>query len=75
MNRKATTLIELMVVLTIIGVLLALLFPALHSAREKARETVCKNNVYQLNMAIGSFSHVYKRLPGRQHRASWVDGQ
>ena len=64
MNRKAATLIELIVVLSIIGVLLALLFPALQSAREKARETICKNNVYQLNMAIGNFWHVYKRLPG-----------
>lgn len=63
MTRRAVTLIELMVVLSIIGILCALLLPAVQAAREKARETVCKNNLYQLNMAVASFMGIYKKLP------------
>jgi prepilin-type N-terminal cleavage/methylation domain-containing protein len=73
LQRGAVTLVELMVVLSIIGVLLALLLPAVHAARERARETVCKNNVYQLSLAIANFTHAYKRLPG-PHKPNLVGG-
>ena len=57
------TIIELMIVLAIIGVLMALLFPAIQSVRERARDTVCKNNLHQLNLAVASYVGIHKRLP------------
>ena len=66
-NRKkfGVTLIELIVVLAIIGTLLALLLPAVQAARERARETVCKNNLHQLNLSIAGYYEIHKKLPGR----------
>lgn len=61
--HKGVSLVELMVVLSIIAVLLALLLPAVQSARERARETVCMNNVYQINMSILHFAEAYRHLP------------
>ncbi|MEQ1825576.1 MAG: DUF1559 domain-containing protein [Pirellula sp.] len=63
MNRSAVTLVELLVVLTIIGILMALLLPAVQAARDRARETVCKNNIHQINLAIAGFAGVHKKLP------------
>lgn len=62
--RKGLTLLELLVVLAIVGMLLTLLFPAIQTARDRARETVCKNNLHQINIAIGDFANVHKRIPG-----------
>jgi prepilin-type N-terminal cleavage/methylation domain-containing protein len=61
---RGVTILELVVVLAIISLLLALLFPAVQSARERARETVCKNNVYQINNATAQFFATHKRRPG-----------
>lgn len=52
-----------MIVLTIIGVLLALLLPAVQTVRERARDTVCKNNLRQLNLAMANYVDIHKRLP------------
>jgi prepilin-type N-terminal cleavage/methylation domain-containing protein len=46
MNRRAVTLVELLVVLVILAGLVGLLLPAVQAAREKAREAVCKNNLH-----------------------------
>jgi hypothetical protein len=63
MNRRALTLLELVIVFAVIAVLLSLLFPAVQSVRQSARDTVCKNNLYQMNLAFEQYSDLNKRLP------------
>jgi len=58
-RTKAFTLIELLVVVAIIAVLVALLLPALNSARERARSTVCMSQLRQLGMAFEYYSQAY----------------
>ena len=51
-KRRGISLLELLVVITVIGVLLALLLPAVQAAREASRRTVCKNNLRQVALAV-----------------------
>jgi len=57
------TLVEVLVVIAIIGLLIALVLPAVQAARESARRTQCGSNLRQIGMAIGSFESVRRRLP------------
>lgn len=61
--RPGFTLVELLVVIAIIGVLIALLLPAVNAAREAGRRTVCRNNLMQVSIALQHYESSFDLLP------------
>lgn len=65
-KQRGFTIVELLVVMAVIGILLALLLPAVQQSRAAARGVLCKNNLRQLGLALHNYHDVFGMFPARQ---------
>src|SRR5262245_8130625 len=70
--RRAFTLVELLVVIAIIGILVALLLPAIQAAREAARRSQCKNNLRQIALSCLNHESTHKFFPHGGWSFGWM---
>jgi prepilin-type N-terminal cleavage/methylation domain-containing protein len=71
-NSRGFTLVELLVVIAIVGVLVALLLPAIQAARESARRSQCSNNLHQIGVGMINFHDSKKHFPPGQWKPAGV---
>jgi len=71
-KNRGFTLVELLVVIAIIGILVALLLPAIQAAREAARRTQCTNHVKQIALAMHNYHDTHKKFPAYQYHVTGV---
>lgn len=71
-KKRGFTLVELLVVIAIIGVLVALLLPAVQAAREAARRSSCSNNLKQIALAVHNYGDVHSQaFPAGEYQCCW----